>query len=74
VRRKFVAQSARLGRKRSLHLLPQDAQFGLQRVDLLLLLEDGAVQFFQQVFVEADVDFEVGDSRFDDIQPIQNVV
>ncbi len=53
MRRQFVAQAQWFCLWCVLHLLAQGTEFDRQQVDLLLLAEDGAVQFVDQVFEAA---------------------
>ena len=62
--RQFVAQAELFGLWCMPDLLAQGAEFDGQQVDLLLLAEDGAVQFVDQVFGVADLDFQFGDAGF----------
>ena len=62
MRRKFVAQVARLVRLGILRLFAQTANFLGEQIDLLLLAKDDAIQLVQQVFGVADLDFEIGNA------------
>ena len=67
MRRQFVAQ-AELFRLRCVSdLVAQGADFDGQQVDLLLLAKDGAVEFVDQVFGIADLDFEFGYAGFQNV-------
>src|SRR3990167_5000911 len=66
MRRNLVAGTAGLGGLAALQLQPQVAQLPFEFGDSLLLARDGAVQFFEQVFVEAQLDFDFGHARFHD--------
>lgn len=71
MRRNLVAQAERLGRFRGcigLHLAVQQAQLRLQQVDLLLLLINRAIEFFHEVFSQADLDFEFGQAIIHDVR------
>ena len=48
-------------------LFAQGAEFDGQQVDLLLLAKDRAVEFVDQVFGVADLDFEFGDAGFQNV-------
>lgn len=56
--RGFVVGTGRL-RKGSLHLMPQFTQVPLQLLDLKLLADHRAIQFFDEVFGKADLDFDL---------------
>ena len=62
--RDLVAKVARLAGIRWLHQLVQLADLGLQQVDLLLLPEEGAIEFFQVILAETQLDLELRDSGF----------
>ena len=61
MRRQVIPQTAR-GRDPTIHrrLLLQVGNLADQGVDLLLLPDDDAVEFVEQVFGEAGLDFELG--------------
>lgn len=62
MRRDFGAQIARFARRLGLQQLVQLAELGLQKVDLLLLAKYRAIELFDLVFGQAQLDFEFGDS------------
>ena len=64
MRRNFVAQVARFAGIGGSYLVAQDAHFGDQGVDLLLLAKYGAVEFFEQIFGVADLDLDLVDTVF----------
>ena len=61
MRGNLVAQITLLGGlRRRLHLRVKQTQLGLQQVDLLLLPIHGAIEFFDHVLGQADLDFQFG--------------
>lgn len=64
MRRKIVAQAALFLRLGILCLFAQGTNFPEEQIDLLLLAENQAVQFLDQVFGIADLDFKFGNARF----------
>lgn len=64
MRRKIVAQAALFLRLGVLRLFAQGTYFAEEQIDLLLLAENEPVQFLDQVFGIADLDFKFGNARF----------
>lgn len=60
VRRQVVAGAAEHAAAGFGHLLAQPLDFAQQRVDLLLLADDDLIELVEQVFVEAGLDFQLG--------------
>ena len=61
MRGKLVAQITLLGGLCGrLHLRVKQTQLGLQQVDLLLLPIHGAIEFFDRILGQADLDFQFG--------------
>ena len=60
MRRQVVAGPAEHTAAGVRKLLPELGDFAQQRVDLLLLANDDLVQLVQQVFIEAGLDFQIG--------------
>src|SRR3954462_1056987 len=64
MRRNFFARGLRVARHIGAHLLAQGGEFLLQLIDLRLLAVDRLVQFFEQVFRQAELGFQFFESRF----------
>lgn len=64
MRRKIVAQVALFLRLGILCLFAQGTNFTEEQIDLLLLAENEPIQFLDEVFGIADLDFKFGDARF----------
>jgi len=64
MRRKIVAQAALFVRLGVLRLFAQGPNFTEEQIDLLLLAENQAIQFLDEVFRVADLDFKFGNARF----------
>jgi len=64
VGRNIVSQISWFAGSYRLHQLVQLANLSLQQINLLLLPKDGAIEFFQMIFAESELDFEFGDSGF----------
>lgn len=62
MRRQIVAGPAETARTRLANLLAQPLDLAHERVDLLLLADDDLVKLVKQVFVEAGLDFQLGQS------------
>ena len=62
MRRQLVTQAAESGRLRLGLLLAQGGQLAHQQVDLALLHHDGFVEVVEQVFGEAGLDLQVGET------------
>ncbi len=60
--RDIVAQISLVAERFRLHQLVQLAHLCLQKIDLLLLAKDSAVELFQMIFSEAELDLEFGNS------------
>ena len=64
VRRNLVSRILRFGGCRRLHQLVQLAYLSLQQVDLLLLAKHRAIELFEMILAQAQLDFEFRDSGF----------
>ena len=67
MRRQVVAGPAEHAAARLGYLLAQPLDVAHQRVDLLLLADDDLVELIQQVFVEAGLDFQLGQAVIDGV-------
>jgi hypothetical protein len=70
MRRNLIAQISRLGILGGFGICPElpveMAQLRLQQVDLLLLPENGAIEYLNQILGQARLDFEFGQAVFHD--------
>ena len=64
MRRYFVAQIAWFAGLCCLHQLVQFPNLLLQQIDLLLLTKHRAIQLFEMILAEIELEFEFGNSRF----------
>jgi hypothetical protein len=66
MRRDFLPGTIVVRRQTALHLQAQFVQLLFQRGNLLLLTGNRAIQLFQQVFAEAQLDFDFSNARIHD--------